>query len=57
MVKGNQNRKRRVNYKTYRFKGVVEIFVQKINVDGIEFDVTSTLRRIKSREADLIKLF
>ena len=39
MMKGNQNRKRRVEYKTYRFKGVVEIPVQKMNVDGIEFDV------------------
>lgn len=56
MVKGNQNGKRRVEYKTYRFKGVVEIFVQKMNVDGIEFDVNINASAYKIARSRLDKV-
>ncbi|MCU6786391.1 hypothetical protein AAA081_00385 [Aedoeadaptatus acetigenes] len=54
----NQSRKRRVKYKTYRFKGVVEIFVQKMNVDGIEFDVNinASAYKIARRRLDMVVL-
>lgn len=49
----NQNRKKRGNYRTYRFKGVVEIFVQKMNVDGIEFDVNINASAYKTARSRL----
>lgn len=54
----NQNRKKRGNYKTYRFKGVVEIFVQNINVDGIEFDVSinASAYKIARSRLDIVVL-
>lgn len=52
----NQSRKRRVKYKTYRFKGVVEIFVQKMNVDGIEFDVNINASAYKIARSRLDKV-